>query len=204
MERPMTPRLARPLYRGALIAALPLLLAGCISFGEEPPPYLLSLTPTSVVADGATASGPSAGAITVLTPEIPQKLSTPRVPVQSTATQIAYVEGAQWVDTPHRLFRRLLSETIAARTGRLVLDEGQAITDPGTRLVGELIDFDVDASASDVVVTYDATLVTGETASKRRFQARVPIAAVEPIQVGTALNAAANEVAGEVAAWIGG
>lgn len=200
----MRRKMIRSTLRPLLLAGLPLALAGCISFGAEPPPYLLSLTPDAALVDGAAASGPSQGAITVLTPEIPQKLSTPRVPVRANATEIAYVEGAQWVDTPHRLFRRLLSETIAARTGRLVLDEGQAITDPGTRLAGDLTDFDVDATAMQVVVTYDATLVQGENASKRRFQARAPIAAVEPRTVSVAMNAAANEVAGEVAAWLGG
>lgn len=200
MRRIMIRSTLRPL----LLASLPLALAGCISFGAKPPPYLLSLTPDAMLADGATASGPAQGAITVLTPEIPQKLSTPRVPVRTNATEIAYVEGAQWVDTPHRLFRRLLSETIAAQTGRLVLDEGQGLTDPGTRLAGDLVDFDVDATAMQAVVTFDATLVQGETASKRRFQARVPITAIEPQGVGVAMNAAANEVAGEVAAWLGG
>lgn len=200
MRRMMIRSTLRPL----LLAGLPLALAGCISFGAKPPPFLLSLTPDAMLADGASASGPAQGAITVLTPEIPQKLSTPRVPVRANATEIAYVEGAQWVDTPHRLFRRLLSETIAARTGRLVLDEGQGVTDPGTRLAGDLIDFDIDATAMQAVVTYDATLVQGENVSKRRFQARAPIAAVEPQGVGIAMNTAANEVAGEVAAWIGG
>ncbi len=200
MRRMMIRSTLRPL----LLAGLPLALAGCISFGAKPPPFLLSLTPDAMLADGASASGPAQGAITVLTPEIPQKLSTPRVPVRANATEIAYVEGAQWVDTPHRLFRRLLSETIAARTGRLVLDEGQGVTDPGTRLAGDLIDFDIDATAMQAVVTYDATLVQGENVNKRRFQARVPIAAVEPQGVGIAMNTAANEVAGEVAAWIGG
>ncbi|TXC73630.1 ABC transporter [Sphingorhabdus soli] len=200
----MTRMMFRSTLRPLLVAALPLALAGCISFGAKPPPYLLSLTPDAQLDAGATASGPAVGAITVLTPEIPQKLSTPRVPVRANATEIAYVEGAQWVDTPHRLFRRLLSETIAAKTGRLVLDEGQGVADPGTRLAGDLVDFDVDATAMQAVVTYDATLVIGDNVSKRRFQSRVPIAAVEPQGVGIALNTAANAVAGEVAAWIGG
>ncbi len=200
----MTRTTFRSTLRPLLLASLPLALAGCISFGAEPPPFLLSLTPDAQLDAGATASGPAEGAITVLTPEIPQKLSTPRVPVRANATEIAYVEGAQWVDTPHRLFRRLLSETIAAKTGRLVLDEGQGVTDPGTRLAGDLVDFDIDATAMQAVVTFDATLVQGENVSKRRFQARVPIAAVEPQAVGIAMNAAANAVAGEIAGWIGG
>ncbi len=192
-----------PVRRLALALLPALALGACFSFGAKPPPYLLKLAADSALANGATASGAAASAITVLTPEIPQKLSTPRVPVQATDTQVAYVEGAQWVDTPHRLFRTLLSETIAARTGRLVLDEGQGITDPGTRLAGTLTDFDVLAGSSAVQVTYDATLVRGETATKKRFQATAPLAAVDAQSVGVALNAAANQVAHDVADWVG-
>ena len=38
---------------------------------------------------------------------------------------------------------------------------------------------------------------------KRRFEARVPVSAIEPAPVGVALNQAANQVAAEVADWIG-
>ncbi len=196
---------ARPYRRFSFFgatAAAAFALAGCFSFGGKTPDFLLNLTSTSVVEAGATRSGSADTGLTVLTPEIPQRLSTTRVPVQANDVLVAYVEGAQWVDTPQRLFRRLLSETIAAKTGRLVLDEGQTVTSPGTRLAGELIEFDVDAPALQVVVTYDASLVQGDNVEKRRFQATQPIAAVEANAVGVALNLAANQVAADVAGWL--
>ena len=74
-------------------------------------------------------------------PAVPQELATARVPVQATATTIAYVKDALWVEPPARLFARLLVDTIAARTGRVVLSTAQSLSDPGARLAGELRNF---------------------------------------------------------------
>jgi cholesterol transport system auxiliary component len=122
-----------------------------------------------------------------------------------TGQQVAYVKDAFWVDTPNDLFRRLLSETIASRTGRVALDPLQTTFNPGNRLTGQLQNFGIDAPRMQAVVTYDAALATGpETVVTRRFEARVPVAAIDRANVAPALNAAANQVATEVAAWIGG
>src|SRR5690606_29617396 len=128
-----------------------------------------------------------------------------RVPVMSGDTSIAYVKDAQWVDQPNRLFRALLSEVISAKTGRLVLDNRQFAFDPGTRISGQLPKFGVDADTNEAVVTYDAARTTtgGEQLEERRFEARVPVSAIEAGAVAGALNTAANRVADEVAGWIG-
>jgi cholesterol transport system auxiliary component len=53
------------------------------------------------------------------------------------------------------------------------------------------------------VVTFDAIRdVNGTQVMTRRFSATVPSAA-EAAPVGAALNQAANEVAGQVADWVG-
>ena len=188
----------------ALLAAIP--LAGCISLGEDPPPVLLTLTAAAVVQPGSTASGTPGEAVTVVTPGVPQSLATARIPVQSNDTEVAYLKDAQWVETPNKLFQRLLSETIQARTGRPVLSPRQFSLDPGTRISGELLAFGVDAPTQSAVVTYDAAISRdgGARVETRRFEARVPVSAVESGPVGVALNAAANQVAGEVAAWVAG
>ncbi len=189
------------------LAALGLVLAlsGCISFGSKPPPYLLTLTSAATVPAATSRTAAVGEAVTVVTPTVPQALATARVPVVSNGTAIAYVKDAQWVDTPNALFGRLLSETIAARTGRVVLDPQQFTFDPGTRLTGQLQSFGVDSDTMEAVVLYDAALARGaDRVETRRFEARVPIAAVETAAVGSALNQAANQVATEVAAWIGG
>lgn len=192
--------------------ALPLAavsLSGCIRFGAEPPTSLLTLTPTAGVAVGATASSTSANSITITVPVVPQELAVARVPVRSSDTSVAYLKDAQWVEAPNRLFARLLSDTIANRTGRIVLSLRQSLSDPGARLSGELRNFGIDARTNEAVVTFDATLVrdrsTGvaQAFEKRRFEARVPVTAIEPAAAAIALNTAANQVAIEVGDWIG-
>ena len=181
-----------------------LLLAGCISFGAKPPESLLSLTPVTAVAPGTAINGDVAQAIAVLVPEAPAKIDVTRVPVQIDDTQVAYVKDAVWVDKPARLFRRLLGETIRAKTGRLVIDTDDAALTPKNQLRGTLVDFGYDARSSSVVVTYDAIRdVNGTQVMTRRFSATVPGVTAEAAPVGAALNQAANQVANEVAAWVG-
>jgi len=180
-----------------------LLLAGCISFGAKPPESLLSLTPASSVAPGTAINGDVAQAIAVLVPDAPARLDVTRVPVQVDDTQVAYVKDAVWVDKPARLFRRLLGETIRARTGRLVIDNDDAALTPKNQLRGTLVDFGYDARTSSVVVTYDAIRdVNGTQVMTRRFSATVPGVVAEAAPVGAALNLAANQVANEVADWV--
>ena len=187
----------------ALIALLP--LSACISFGAEPPPSLLTVTSTQSLPAGQTQSSANAATITIAVPAVSQALATTRVPVQSSATSIAYVKGAQWVELPARLFARLVSDTVAAKSGRVVLSTAQSLSDPGARLSGELRNFGVDATTNEAVVTFDASLIrtTGTVVEKRRFEARVPVAPVEAGPVGIAVNRAANQVAGEIADWVG-
>jgi cholesterol transport system auxiliary component len=187
----------------ALVAALP--LGACISFGAEPPPSLLTLTPEATVPVGQPQSSAGASTITVQVPTTPAALAQPRVPVQATATSLAYVKEAVWSEPPARLFARLLSDTLTARTGRVVLSTAQSIADPGARLGGELRTFGLDATSREAVVTYDASLVRTDPANveKRRFEARVPVTAIDAASAGPALNQAANQVAVQVADWVG-
>lgn len=188
----------------AIAAALP--LAACLSFGEKPPAALMTLTPATALPVGTARMARDGTAVSVVPPSAPQELAVLRVPVRSSPTAIAYLKDAQWVEAPTRLFRDLLAETIAARTSHPVLDLRQATVAPGIRLAGRLENFGIDATGMAAVVTYDATLTRPnvEGIETRRFEARVPIASIEPAIVGTGLNQAANQVASEVAEWIGG
>jgi cholesterol transport system auxiliary component len=185
----------------ALAAALA--LAGCLSFGTKPPPTLMRLTAEASLAAGSRTT-PTSQAITVVTPTASQEVNTPRVPVRTGATAVAYLPNAQWVEVPSALFGRLLSETIAARTGRVVLDPKQFTFDPGQRLTGTLHTFGLNADTLEAVLIYDAALARGKDAVEtRRFEARVPVAAIDAASAPAALNRAANQVAAEVAAWVG-
>lgn len=180
------------------------LLAGCISLGEDPPESLLSLTPTAEVAPGTAINGDIASAIQVVEPDAPARLDVTRVPVQIDDTNIAYLQNAVWVEKPARLFRRLLGETIRARGNRLVIDGDDPSLTPTTQLRGTLSQFGYDARTSSVVVRYDAIRdVNGQTVMTRRFESVVPGVAPEAGPVGAALNQAANDVAGQVADWLG-
>jgi cholesterol transport system auxiliary component len=191
--------------RHAMFAgAIALSLGACVSFGGKAPPSLLVLTAANSVANGTAKSGVSSEALIVLLPEAPRKLDSNRVPVQIDDSSIAYLKDAVWADKPARLMQLLLMETIAAKSGRLVLNETDAGGKATQYLSGSLLEFGVDASASEAVVVYDAVrLVRGQTVEKRRFEARRPVTAVEPGPAGIALNAAANDVAVQVSDWIG-
>ena len=185
-----------------LLAALP--LSACISFGAKPPPTLLTLHADAVVPVGQAQSSAGAKSITVQVPAVSQSLATIRIPVQATPTSIAYVKDAAWAEPPARLFARLLSDTLTARDGAVVLSGAQSVSDPGARLSGELRQFGLDAGTREAVVTFDASLIrVGQVAvEKRRFEARVSVPTIDAAAT-PAINQAANQVATQVADWVG-
>jgi cholesterol transport system auxiliary component len=199
----------RLLLRTSAIA-LAVSLSGCsagglLGGGGKPPPYLYTLTPEAQ-DPGQIARAAGAGqAITIALPSSPKELQTVRVPVQANAINIQYVANLQLVDTPDRLFQRLVEETVRRTTNRVVLNPDQSSLDPGSTVAGALERFGYDASSGQVVVTYDAALATsgGQAVQTRRFTATAP-ADGTAATVGPALNRAANQVALDVAKWIAG
>lgn len=179
-----------------------LLLAGCVSFGSEAPPQLLTLTSNATPAAGATASASVTDAIVVDVPSVERTLDQVRVPVQVSDSAIAYVKDAVWADKPARLFRTVLAETLAAGSGRLVLDQVETGAERSTMLSGQLHRFGYDEDARAAIVRFDAVVrKPGSPLRKQRFEASVPVATVDAVTVGAALNQAANTVAAQVAAW---
>ena len=185
----------------APLAAL-LLLGGCISFGPKAPPTLYDLTAENPAPAGAGQSGTLASALVVEVPEAPLELAVTRIPVQIDGANVAYIKDAGWVERPARLLQRLLAETIRAKGSRLVLE-----SEPGTGasevLSGRLIAMGFDAQSNAAVVRLDAMRTTkGGQVQVKRFEASQP-ATVEPATLGPALNRAANDVARQVAEWVG-
>lgn len=190
------------------LAALGLLVAttaGCVRIGTKPPEQLLAIASDARIAAGAAQSGAAQTALFVERPDVPKAIQTQRVAVRTNATSYAYVAKALWVDTPANQFQALLGETIAARTGRLVLDPGQYPAQIGQILHGELIEFGIDAQGRRAVVTFDASLLDrdGTTVRRQRFSATRPIAKIDSAHVAAPISAAANEVATQVADWLG-
>lgn len=182
-------------------------LSACVSLGGKPPESLLSLSSAAQVAANDARTAQAGEAITIHVPVVPQALASNRVLVMSGATALAYVKDAVWAEPPARLFQRVVAETVAAKTGRVVLDVRQLALDQGTQVTGTLSTFGIDpdaGTAGQAVVIYDAAMTSdhGKTVHTRRFEARVPVGEIKPDSVGRALNAAANKVAEDVAGWI--
>src|SRR3546814_18246278 len=124
-------------------------LSGCIGLGGKTPPFLLTLDPEAEPQAGTARTAAEAATLTILIPTAPQKLRTTRIPVQQDDASVTYVKDAQWVEAPSRLFQRLVSETVAARPSRVVLDEGQYLTAPGEPRAGQLMEFGADARSNE-------------------------------------------------------
>lgn len=186
------------------IAVAAAALAGCVSFGPDAPEQLLTLTPTNTAPVGAAASGDVSAALAISEPSASQRLNVTRVPVMTSDATLAYLQDAFWVEKPARLFRNVLAETIRAKGNRLVIGGGELDYAAPTQLSGELVAMDYDASRSSVVVRYDAVLQDADgQILTRRFESEVSGVQAEAEPVGRALNQAANEVADQVAEWVG-
>jgi cholesterol transport system auxiliary component len=189
----------------ALAAALGGCSLGGLLGGGKTPVTLLTLTPAAADPGQMQRAANAGQTVTIAVPVIGKELRTVRIPVQVTPTDVQYVTDAQWVDTPDRLFQRLVAETVRRTTGRVVLSNRQANLDPGLIVSGELQRFGYDAQTGQVTVQYDGALSAegGTRVETRRFTASQPSDGTAA-SVGPALNRAANQVAGEVARWIGG
>ncbi len=198
----------KPTLRLALPIALAMTASACslsgLLGGGKVPPTLLTLTPEAQLSADTVRVANAGDAVTIAVPIIAKELRSVRVPVQVSHTEVAYVEDLQWVDTPDRLFKDLLAETVRRRTGRVVLDAKQSTLDPGIVVTGQLHRFGYDAAEQAVIVRFDGALSTGggTRVETRRFEAKVP-AAGDAASVGPALSRAANQVALEAASWIG-
>ena len=188
----------------AMLAAGAVLMLGACSLGGKAPKELYTLTPARSAPAGATASGAASTALAVLEPGTPQRLGYTRIPVQVNPTTVEYLKDATWTEKPARLFARLLSETIRAKGTRLVVGESDLQYAAAVKLTGQLTDFGYDAASDSAVVRYDAVLQTADRQVRtRRFEATVPGVTASGPAVSAALNQAANQVAAEVADWVG-
>jgi cholesterol transport system auxiliary component len=179
-------------------------LGGLLGGGSKAPTTLVMLTPEAAEPASIARTAAAGQAVTIETPAVRHELSNVRVPVEVSPTDVQYVADLQLVDTPAKLFQGLLAETVRRTTSRVVLGAGQTSLDPGLTVSGELQKFGYDASRGQVVVTYDGSLAAagGNRVETRRFTATAP-ADGTAASVGPALNRAANQVALDVAKWIG-
>jgi cholesterol transport system auxiliary component len=194
---PMILAVAAPFLLGACS------LSGMLGGGGKPPATLVTLTSEAADSGQAVRSAATGQTLTIATPITGKELSVARVPVQVTPTDVQYVADLQLVDSPARLFQHLLEETIRRTTGRVVLSSEQSTLDPGSTITGVLQRFGYDASTGQVVIQYDASMAgPGGQIESRRFTASAP-ADGSAATVAPALNRAANQIALDVAKWVG-
>lgn len=182
------------------------LLAGCVSIGTdvETPKQLLTLTASEQAQAGTIIDGNMASALAVMEPEVPHRLDLTRIPVRVNDSSLAYLQDAYWVEKPARLFQRVLAETIRAGGSRLVVGGGDLEFAAATRLSGQLAAMDYEAARSTVVVRYDAVLrLPDGSVHTQRFESEVSGIAPDARAVGPAMNRAANDIAAQVAVWVG-
>jgi cholesterol transport system auxiliary component len=183
-------------------AVLVLGLSGCLSFGGKPPKTLMALTTSAVVPVDAVRQASADNTMLILTPTANAAVSTVRIPVYD-GTAISYVADGAWNEPPVRAIQRLLSETVTARTAKIVLDPRQYGANPAMRLSGQLQRFGIDPAGMQAVITFDAQLSRDAgRVETRRFEAKAPVATIDAAQSGTALNRAANDLAAQVADWV--
>ena len=198
---------ARPRSRwiGGLAVIASLSLTGCLGLSSKPPKQLVSLSPTTSAQAGAATTGTLADAILVHDPEADRSLDVLRVPVRINASTIAYMQDIAWVEKPSRQFRSLLSETLRARTGRLVVEDGDFEAVGRTMITGRLLAMGYDAPSQSVIMRIDMHRQDkGGAIVSRRFEASVPGIQPKAAPVAAALGQVANDVAGQVAVWITG
>ncbi|WP_232332764.1 ABC-type transport auxiliary lipoprotein family protein [Novosphingobium aquimarinum] len=196
--------MARVLAMAGVLAGT-VALSGCLGLGGKTPDQLISLTPRTAADTGAVSNGKMSDAIVVLNPDTDRSLDMLRVPVRVDAATIAYLKDVAWVEKPARQFRALLAETLRAKTGRIVVEGGDFEVAGQTMIGGRLLQMGYDAPQQAVIVRFEAmrTGVDG-TVTTRRLESRIPGVVAEAAPVASALNSAANDVAGQVADWVGG
>lgn len=187
-----------------IITPLLYLLPSCVSLGNtEAPAAFLVLTPVNSIPANQESLGNTDNAIIVDIPNTPRKLDTNRIPVQVSDSSIAYVQGAFWSDKPARLMQQLISETIIATTGQLVIDKAQISGKSKAKISGTLSEFGIVESGSYAIVRFDAIKTnSANVIEKKRFEAKRDIFQITASDSGEALNNAANDVAEQIAIWL--
>lgn len=186
-----------------------LLLAGCGPIvqigGLQPPPqaqYVLAAPATEAVPAGVAPIDP-ARAVSVLALNAPSTLATIRIPVKTEATEVRYLKGAEWAEPPARMMARLIEVRLAG-AGIPVIDRRVTGRSAPQLLGGTLRAFEVDAAdgSQSVRVRLDATLAGPGGTRLRSFERDLPLTRIDGPDAARALNAAANQVAEDVAQWV--
>ena len=144
------------------------------------------------------------GQLVVMEPVASAPYDSDRIVVRSSASTVAYLSGAQWVEDLPKLLQSRIVQTF--ENGRLL----RAVGRPGDRLVAtvslntEIRRFDIDVETGQAVIEISAKVINdsrGRIQGARIFTARVPGTAGDGKGAAQALNLALETLLRELVAW---
>lgn len=179
------------------------MLAGCALLVPEPAPsvYDLTIGDAVIAAAGATRSQ-----ILITEPKVLSSLDNDRIVVKPSNSRIAFFGAVRWSDRLPRLVQLYLSRAFAGTKG------ARAVGLPGDGLVidhqllFDLRAFQVETVGNNFVARVEINVrilndKTGRVISNETFTAATP-AKDDPVSAVSALNAALDDVAGDLITWV--
>ena len=148
----------------------------------------------------------SARSIVVAEPVGLQPFEADRIIVREPGGGLSFLGGGQWSDRLPRLIQTRIIQSLE-NSGRL-----RSVSRPGDKiaaqyqLISEIRAFDISAGSGEAVVDLSVKLIaeaTSTVVAAKVFQARVPVAKVEPGNAAAALDAAMAIVLADIVRWVG-
>jgi cholesterol transport system auxiliary component len=180
---------------------LPVLLAG-LSFSQlaacsSAPKATYDLTPAS--GDFAVRAG--RGQLAILLPDATLPANSDRIVVRSDPQSVAYLTGAQWVDTLPSLVQSRLIESF--QNAHLLRAVGRPGMLADVSLQTSIRRFELDAARGEAVVEISAQILSqsGRIIAGRLFSGTVPVPSSDPSVVAAALDAALAQVMRDIVIW---
>lgn len=155
---------------------------------------------------GQGRAAASARSIVVAEPVGLQPFEADRIIVREPGGGLSFLGGGQWSDRLPRLIQTRIIQSLE-NSGRL-----RSVSRPGDKiaaqyqLISEIRAFDIAAGSGEAVVDLSVKLIaeaTSTVVAAKVFQARVPVAKVEPGSAAAALDAAMAIVLADIVRWVG-
>ena len=154
---------------------------------------------------GQARAPAGARSIVVAEPVGLQPFEADRIIVREPGGSLSFLGGGQWSDRLPRLIQTRIIQSLE-NSGRL-----RSVSRPGDKiaaqyqLISEIRAFDIAAGSGEAVVDLSVKLIAEASSSvvaAKVFQARVPVAKVEPGSAAAALDAAMAIVLADIVQWV--
>jgi cholesterol transport system auxiliary component len=192
------------------LAALGLPGCGAISALSSASAPLDAYALTPLPGDGGGSGG--SRHIVVELPTASGAIATDRILVKPNRLQAAYLPAARWVEPTPVLVQTLLVQSLQSSGAFRLVGRTSLGLLPDTTLLTEIRAFQAEPGPPEgpsytVRIALTLTLVResdGAVVATRAFDARAPVASVEPLAIAAAFDAAAATVLGDAVAWVAG